>query len=436
MGKGAGQGWVTVDYLASLAHAVAVLEGLEPSQRPVAAARLLPKSFAARVDPEFLDWWDTFAHADPERRATVLAEFMWAHPSRWAPVCAAPDHSAVFEAAASSADPLTYVYEACAYERLRFFPRSLRDQGLTSSAFPAVAVLSELASRGGVHPLEWRFLRMLAGEPEIVGASYRDQRAHLEETGRIVELDPLPATEFIVPEPFQAVQYPASDTTLTGWLADSGADSRHAVVLLHHGFPLGPDDFRVAAPFLAAGWTVFVPSYRGESNNPGRAPFLLGQVDDAESAARWLAKRQGRAVLVFGTGYGALVADVLTLHVDTPIERSASVNGLWFQSDFSAFDGPSWGFDPLDASDVAPRRLFGHVDEMQVPHTVFLTSEHTDPISAAGLAAATAVTEKEQPASLLVAQPLSQKEDHAIDTAARWLMRCADDAKACPRGMR
>lgn len=435
--RSAGDDWYSPSYAAGLARAVSIAEDMPIETSHWFVARTVPNYLGARIDPQMKADFTRF-DAKPSRKewSTSIALTVSNSEAKYSELCGGQDVSAVFNAVTvASPYPPYALYDACGFGSMKFYPRSYQERSTSGFEVVAVLLLHDLASRGGLLPLEWKLLRMMVGEPEITRASYRDQRDFLEGKGWLRDVPVAAAADFLAPASFSRVTYPSAGTELAAWLAaPAGGGCERSVILLHGGPFLTAEDFEIAIPFLDAGWTVMLPTYRGENGNRGSAPFLLGAVDDVESASTWLAERNGdpQGIHVFGFGLGSLVADILTLHPGAVVESSASVDGLWFESDFGVFDPESWLFDPLDAAHVAPRRLFGHVDEMTTRHYVFITGAHSDPAGALAYARGSGPRNGFMAPEQLVAEPLSGLGADAIDIAARWFIRCAADVADCP----
>ncbi|MGO9463823.1 MAG: alpha/beta hydrolase family protein [Isosphaeraceae bacterium] len=97
------------------------------------------------------------------------------------------------------------------------------------------------------------------------------------------------------PKLFRVVHYPSAAGPLAAYLSpDPGDAKKHpAVIYAHGGFggingaSWGREPF---APFRAAGFVIFCPSWRGENENPGQYEMFFGEVDDAVAAVDYLSK--------------------------------------------------------------------------------------------------------------------------------------------------
>src|SRR5262249_44512173 len=99
-------------------------------------------------------------------------------------------------------------------------------------------------------------------------------------------------------------EYESAGRKLKAWVhSPKGSGPRPALVYLHGGFAFGNDDMEECQPFVAAGFVVMCPSFRGENGNAGNFEMMFGEVDDAAAAVRWLAAQKTvdpKRIYVFG----------------------------------------------------------------------------------------------------------------------------------------
>jgi dipeptidyl aminopeptidase/acylaminoacyl peptidase len=79
------------------------------------------------------------------------------------------------------------------------------------------------------------------------------------------------------PDAVREVEFTSGALKLKGWLSVHPTDGkrRPAVVYLHGGWAFGADDWRDAAPFVEAGFVLFMPMLRGENGNAGNFESFL-----------------------------------------------------------------------------------------------------------------------------------------------------------------
>lgn len=103
---------------------------------------------------------------------------------------------------------------------------------------------------------------------------------------------------------FSLVSYPAKDGKMAAFLTPDPRDGKKhpAVIWLVGGYGgIGNDDFfwaeqdrdndQSGSAFRKAGLVMMVPSFRGENANPGKYEMFYGELDDLESARKYLASQ-------------------------------------------------------------------------------------------------------------------------------------------------
>jgi dienelactone hydrolase len=121
------------------------------------------------------------------------------------------------------------------------------------------------------------------------------------------------------------------------------------------------------------------PMLRAENGNPGNFELLLGEVEDAAAAVRWLASRpdvNSERIYAFGHSVGGGVAALLSLRAGLPLRHTGSAGGLYAASVFD-----DWRdivpFDPQRAGERELRLLLGNLRWMRHPHIAFLGASDT-----------------------------------------------------------
>lgn len=169
------------------------------------------------------------------------------------------------------------------------------------------------------------------------------------------------------------VRYRAGELDLIGLFAppDTRALTRRgrapAVLYLHGGWALADADMLDCRPFLAAGFAVFAPAYRGENGNPGVHEMLYGELDDALAALAWLAARgdvDRERLFVFGHSAGGMLAALLAVVPQLDARLTGSANGIY---DASVFDLQRLPFvdTPIERE---LRLLLPHVEQLSAGH--------------------------------------------------------------------
>lgn len=158
-----------------------------------------------------------------------------------------------------------------------------------------------------------------------------------------------------------------------------------ALLYLHGNFELEPGSFDAVAPFVAAGYVVLIPTYRGEQGNPGRFELLFGEVEDAAAAARYLARQPGvdpERVHAIGHSVGGAIAALLSVWPDVPLATTASVGGIYVPETFVRWTRMRGNrrlirFDVRDREELELRVLGPHVHAMLRPHRAYIgTGDH------------------------------------------------------------
>jgi acetyl esterase/lipase len=217
------------------------------------------------------------------------------------------------------------------------------------------------------------------GGPKLDRPYLEVRRAHVTDLTEKVRAPEKVA--YVKPPPgVREITYPSGDLQLKAWFAmppQPLGDALPAIVYLHGSFALGTEDFNQCKTFLDAGYTVLLPSLRGENDNPGHFELLYGEVDDARAAVHWLARQpnidKGR-LYAFGHSVGGGLSALLSLWDDLPLRATGSSGGLYPYTVFGAWSDmlPFNRRDPLERQ---LRLLLGNTGDMKHRHFAYIGDE-------------------------------------------------------------
>ena len=115
---------------------------------------------------------------------------------------------------------------------------------------------------------------------------------------RILRKGPPPTEweDLKTPQDATEVVYSSGDLRLKAWVSkldEKGKDraEHEAVLFLHPGFDLSPDDWEFTKPLREAGYLVMVPTMRGENGQHGTFTMYYDEVSDVVNAAEYLRSR-------------------------------------------------------------------------------------------------------------------------------------------------
>ena len=207
--------------------------------------------------------------------------------------------------------------------------------------------------------------------------SYAEERAKFKT--RLKDRNPAPQN-FRDESPtgnVREVKYTSDEVLdLKAWVhVPDGAESSPApaLVYFHGGFAFGSGDMKDCQPFIDKGFVVMCPMFRGENGNPGSFEMLMGEVDDAEAAIRWLAEQpyvDPAKIVAFGHSIGGGVSALLSLREDIPLRHSGSCGGLYTTKMLMDFDETP--FERYRANEWKFRVLIGSIKHMQRHHYAYL----------------------------------------------------------------
>lgn len=177
------------------------------------------------------------------------------------------------------------------------------------------------------------------------------------------------------------VEYLSGESKLKGLINTTNIEEgkkKPAIVYLHGGFALGYSDVTDCQAFTDAGYIVFAPSYRGENGNDGNYELLMGEIDDAKAAIKWLQKQpyiDADKISVFGHSIGGSMALSISLHSDINIYKCGGSSGAYPYQLFEYWavnETVEVPFDYNDDKEVIMRLPLMHLEHMVRPHHLYL----------------------------------------------------------------
>ncbi len=128
-----------------------------------------------------------------------------------------------------------------------------------------------------------------------------------------------------------SITYESEGQNLKAWFL-RGEPGAPVLVYLHGGFAGDASEAYACPQFAEAGYSVLVPTYRGENGNPGSFELLFGEVRDAAAAVRHVQTIEGvdsDRVVVFGHSAGAAVSALLAGMDDVPSRMTGGAGGFY-----------------------------------------------------------------------------------------------------------
>lgn len=226
-------------------------------------------------------------------------------------------------------------------------------------------------------------------EAQVPAATWADLRSTW--TTSLLHAGPAPGPNKLSPPPagVELVSYDSPVGPLPAWWAHPSAQGAQVplVVFAHAGFALDARTFDGCVPLLQAGYAVMLPTWRGETGNPGSFEMYGGELDDLAAAVRFGAAQRGvdpARVYVVGEQEGGHLAALTALRPDIPIAGSASIGGLFRSEDF-LFWRKMVPFDLDNPLELRMRLLYPNLAEMKRGHIAYVSEE--DEVSAKAVAA-------------------------------------------------
>lgn len=216
-----------------------------------------------------------------------------------------------------------------------------------------------------------------APRPANTGSSYLEERARFQT--KLTRRGPAPGSQDQSPPlpGYRTVVYPSGDLQLRAWLSvpeSARAKPAPALVFFHGGFELRSFQVEQVSAFREAGFVILFPMLRGEHGNPGVFEALLGEIDDAAAAVRWIAAQpyvDPTRVYTYGHSVGARVSLLVSLRNDVPIRLAGSSAGVGTADDLKGWSKVA----PFDVTDERERRMrapFDFIQTMGHRHVTFV----------------------------------------------------------------
>lgn len=187
---------------------------------------------------------------------------------------------------------------------------------------------------------------------------------------------PQPSGDSSAPAGMVPVTYASEGKNLKGWL-HRGQPGAPVLVYLHGGFAGDASEAYACPQFAEAGYSVLVPTYRGENGNPGSFELLFGEVRDAAAAVRYAQTIEGvdsDRIVVFGHSAGAAVSALVAGMDDVPARMTGGAGGFYDPVLVESFMREFGVATPL-GNELILRTPSLVVNSMRIRHHAFVGSE-------------------------------------------------------------
>ena len=189
-------------------------------------------------------------------------------------------------------------------------------------------------------------------------SSYLEERACF--CTKLIRRGPAPGSQNqpTPPAGIETVTYASGDLNLRAWLSVPDAARMRpapALVFFHGGSEQNAFFVEQAKAFRDAGFVLLFPMLRGENGNPGEWESLMGEIDDAAAAVRWIAAQpfvDPARIYTYGHSTGAAVSLLLSVRGDVPVRLGGSSAGLYTEDSLKG-----WTNAPFDVNDARERRM-------------------------------------------------------------------------------
>jgi dienelactone hydrolase len=182
-----------------------------------------------------------------------------------------------------------------------------------------------------------------------------------------------------VPEGAAEVTYSSGDLKLTGWVSRNtvAGNRMPAVVFLHGGFSHSLEDWEGAAPFVEAGFLLFMPRLRAENGGPGVHESFLGEVDDALAAGTFIAANPNvdpSRVFVAGHSVGAVLTTLTSL-LPSPFRAAAAFDGYLDMKTWARAQPPGGVPYEVSVREVHVRNPMDFISSLRGPIRLYVSTE-------------------------------------------------------------
>jgi pimeloyl-ACP methyl ester carboxylesterase len=212
--------------------------------------------------------------------------------------------------------------------------------------------------------------------PSSLRSSYLEERACFRT--KLILRGPAPGSQNLPTPPagIETITYASGDLNLRAWLSVPDAARMRpapALVFFHGGSEQSAFFVEQAKAFRDAGFVVLFPMLRGENGNPGEWECLMGEIDDAAAAVRWIAAQpfvDPSRIYTYGHSTGAAVSLLLSMRNDEPVRLGGSSAGLYTEDSLM-----KWANAPFDVNDERERRMrtpINFIQTMSHRHVTFV----------------------------------------------------------------
>jgi dipeptidyl aminopeptidase/acylaminoacyl peptidase len=182
-----------------------------------------------------------------------------------------------------------------------------------------------------------------------------------------------------LPHGMTAVTYYSEGRKLLAWIILPKFPGRHpAIMFAHRGYALDSRDLWALMPFVNDGYTVMLPAWRGENNNPGNFEMCFGEVADARAAVQYLADRldiDSKHIYAAGFDTGGTLV-MLLAEICPTIRKAAACGGYPNMLAGGPYDHPP--FEENSQYELDLRSPANHTHDLKCPLALFYAE--SDPI--------------------------------------------------------
>lgn len=182
------------------------------------------------------------------------------------------------------------------------------------------------------------------------------------------------------PDNVKEVRYRSGDLELNAWMSEVPIEGpkRPAVVYLHGGWAFSSSDWSDAAPFIDAGFVVFMPMLRAENGNPGIYEGFLGEIDDAIAAGKYVANLShvdANNVFLVGHSVGAVNVALASM-LPSDYRAAAALSGYMELQDWPDSFPSAFVFDISNEQEMRVRNPMNFPHSLLIPITLYAEKEN------------------------------------------------------------